>query len=171
MPKPHLLSPSRFQEVNPSVIELTFKPGYPPAKLLPDYSTIILDENRFVGMPTYIVQEKCLIQVSRVANNFSNPNLVHCQIGTIQANAQNVTDIHDFNDPTFHTPVYPNTITRVFAEDAFRDQVYDDRNILLPSIPLTPENDTLYWRVVWLKNPDATILTPSDKVLAIFTIG
>jgi len=155
MPKPHLLSPSRFQEVNPSLIELTFKPGYPPAKLLPDYSTIILDENRFVGMPTYIVQEKCLIQVSRVANNFSNPNLVHCQIGTIQANAQNVTDIHDFNDPTFHTPVYPNTITRVFAEDAFRDQVYDDRNILLPSIPLTPENDTLYWRVVWLKNPDA----------------
>ncbi|MBP7821790.1 MAG: hypothetical protein KA010_02625, partial [Saprospiraceae bacterium] len=155
MPKPILISPTRYQEVNPSMIELNFKPGIAPSKLLPDYSTLILDGNRLVGVPWYSVMEKCVIQVSRVANDFSNPNLVFCQVGTIQANANDVTDLHDFTDPTFHTFANTSNPSRTFSVGPFSDQIYGDRSVLMPSIPLTPENDTLYWRVVWLKNPDA----------------
>ncbi len=152
MPRPELESPANDAVMRPGSIQFDFNTGLEPGNPLPPFKIFKLDGSRAPIVPGLSVNEKCVLQVSTDAN-FPPAAIVFCQLKKIQGNPYNNTNNFNEDNPTFEpiSNTFDLTPQRQFDHDYFTQQVYKDLSV---SHDFTAE-ETLYWRVIWLRFPDA----------------
>lgn len=158
MPKPVLLSPANNAEISPGSIEFRFETGNIPTNPLPPFKILKIEGMQDPISPGLNVKEKCVLQVA-TENTFRPENILHCRLKKIQNEPYDNRTSYDEDNPQFQTmgSLYDNTPQRLFDESHFLSNVYKEMN---HSFDLNAEQ-TLYWRVVWLKDPDShNTLTP-----------
>jgi hypothetical protein len=151
MPKPILQSPANDAVMNPGNVAFEFSTGLVPGNPLPPFKIFKLDGNRDPIIPRLQVKEKCLLQVA-TDNTFSQSSIVFCKIKKIQNNPYQNGDSFDENNPAFQPFSSGHDLTpqRQFDQDHFINNVYKDLSISNNF----DQEDTLYWRVVWLRYPE-----------------
>jgi len=152
MPRPRLQSPENDAILPPGQIDFTFSTGLEPNNPLPPFKIFKIQGSEEPVIPGLQVMEKCVLQVS-TQNTFLPNEIVFCQLKKVQSNPYNNGDIFQEDNPVFGTfsPTFDLTPNRLFDQDHFIQSVYKEMNIHHDF----PEEDTLYWRVVWLKNPSS----------------
>lgn len=158
MPRPLLAQPEEDQTFAPGTINFRFSTGTAPTNLLPPYKAYVMATGSNAAVQELRTYEKCVIQVSRT-NNFSLDNIVASRLFKIQGNPMDDRDRFDINNPNMQ-PFSPSHDTRSELSidvNAYMDQIYRDLDV---SFPIST-NGRYYWRVIWLKNPDAVnVLEP-----------
>lgn len=150
MTRPILLSPEDNAVLDSGNIEFTFKTGNKPENPLPPFKIFHIEGNSDPVVPGLYVREKCVLQVSK-KNTFEPENIIFCKMEKVQSDPYNNAASFDISNPNMDatTGVYDNTPRREFDLDNFYDKVYKDVNFTANLLV----EDTLYWRVVWLKDP------------------
>lgn len=151
MPRPELESPANDAVMRPGTIQFDFNTGLEPGNPLPPFKIFKLDGFRDPIVPGLSVNEKCVLQVAR-DNSFSPASIVFCKLKKIQGNPYNNGNNFNEDNPTFEpiSNTFDLTPQRQFDHDHFTQQVYKDLSV---SHDFTAE-ETLYWRVIWLRFPD-----------------
>lgn len=158
MPRPRLISPPHDATVRPGQIEFNFSTGEAPENILPPFKIFKLEGFDNPIVPGLHVKEKCVIQVSKHPD-FQPDSIVFCRLKKIQGNPFDNSDSYDVDNPNFETVsnTFDLTPERQFDRDHFLDQVFKEFTVSMDFA----EEDTLYWRVVWLKSPDnISVSTP-----------
>jgi hypothetical protein len=165
MPKPRLDYPENDAILRPGPVEFTFSTGNEPGNPLPPFKVFKIRGNEPPVVPSLQVSEKCVLQVAN-ANTFLPQEIVFCRLKKIQNNPYNNGDSFQEDNPVFEpfSPTFDLTPNRLFDQDHFVQSVYKDIGI---QHDFTVE-DTLYWRVVWLKDPTAfNVLSPCSAGIII----
>lgn len=158
MPKPILISPENNAVVSPGSIEFRFETGNVPTNPLPPFKVFRIEGSNPPIKPGFDVKEKCVLQVAS-EKTFQPENILHCRMKKVQNEPYDNRTTYREDDPVFETmgSLYDNTPERLFDESHFLTNVYKEMDV---SFNINRE-DTLYWRVVWLKEPDRyETLTP-----------
>ena len=152
MPRPQLESPANDAVMRPGPVQFDFNTGMEPGNPLPPFKIFKLQGFENPIVPGLSVNEKCVLQVAR-DNTFSPASIVFCKLKKIQGNPYNNSDNFNEDNPNFQpiSNTFDLTPQRQFDQDHFIQQVYKDITI---TNDFTVE-ETLYWRVVWLRFPDA----------------
>jgi hypothetical protein len=152
MPRPELESPAHDAVMRPGTIQFDFNTGLEPGNPLPPFKIFKLDGSSQPIVPGLSVNEKCVLQVAR-DNTFSPASMVFCKLKKIQGNPYNNSDNFNEDNPNFQpiSNTFDLTPQRQFDQDHFTQQVYKDLTV---SHDFTAV-ETLYWRVIWLRFPDA----------------
>lgn len=156
MPKPRLALPENDAVLPPGPVDFTFSTGSEPGNPLPPFKIFKIRGNEPPSIPGLHVMEKCVLQVA-TENTFQPHEIVFCRLKKIQNNPYNNGDRFQEDNPAFETfsSTFDLTPQRMFVQDHFTQSVYKDLGIQHDFT----EEDTLYWRVVWLKNPESFNVT------------
>ncbi len=152
MPTPKLLSPVPDARIYPGTVALKFNGGDAPTHVVPPLKMYVFDGNRAV-MPVLQVYEKSVLQVSR-NSDFDEEGVMFTEVLKLQVNCHDVNqsfDPMDMNKEEFTetNDFFPD---RLYDQIAIQEKIYDEER----SINFTSEElGDFYWRVVWLKDPDA----------------
>lgn len=154
MPTPQLISPAHDDVMSPGDITFNFNTGQQPEDVLPPFQIMKIQGSSNVTNPYLNVQEKLVLQVS-ADEEFTNSEILYDGLRTIQASSGHPDMTQDWETPTFSSlpgdvPIQQTT-DRLYLEDLFMDQVYKSGDMTFNF----ETEDTVYWRVVWLQNPEA----------------
>lgn len=157
MPKPVLRQPENDAELRSgSTVNFEFKTGVEPSNPLPPFKIFKLEGRSTPVVPSLMVFEKCILQVA-TSPTFNPSEIVFCQLKKIQSNPYNNADNFSIDNPVLESrsSAFDLTAQRQFDQDHYISQVYRDLNISTSF----DQEDTLYWRVVWLRDPAAVNVT------------
>ncbi len=154
MPRPRLDYPAHDQVIRTGeALDFRFTTGQAPSRPLPPFKSMRIDgPSGAAAMPWLKVVEKCVFQLSKEPD-FAQDQLLQSTLYRIQVNTADVTDEFASTEPivgTFSTRI-DETPERRFDESRILAQLYRP----LEQSYTVVEADTLYWRVVWLRDVDA----------------
>ena len=153
MPRPRLDYPAHDQTIRTGdALEFRFNTGQAPTKPLPPFKSMRIDGGtREAAMPWLKVVEKCVFQLSK-ETEFTQENLLQSKLYRIQVNTADIDNEFAVDEPTVgtFTTSIDDTPERRFDESRILAQLYRP----LEQNYTVVEEDTLYWRVVWLRNVD-----------------
>lgn len=163
MPVPVLRYPEHNITSSPGNIAFTFNTGENPRQPLPPTKLLSITGNSAV-IGTMGVIEKCVFQVA-TTDQFAQGDIVYSKLKKIQVEGNNITNSYDPNIPTTESWQGGNDFYagREYDYRGFMEKVYRDFDI---SVPLTNDG-TYYWRVVWLRDPDAVNVTQPHTTIDI----
>ena len=156
MPRPQLQNPPNDAVVAPGNIQFDFSTGLEPGNPLPPFKIFKLEGFSDPIVPGLSVNEKCVLQLSK-DRSFHKDSIVFCQLKKIQGNPYNNANNFNVDNPNFEpiSNTFDLTPQRQFDQPHFIEQVYRDLSVSTNF----DQEDTLYWRVIWLKHPEAYNIT------------
>jgi hypothetical protein len=142
MPEPKLALPAFDATVPAGSVKLTFSPGNKPQKSLPKYYLTYIGGGGSKPADISPVKERYVLEV---ATDAAFTTLIDVKSELIEFNPQSKVTKHEYDVSAFEAAVY--------------------KNIEVNTVNIS-EAGTYYWRVVYLRNPDASFTVADPPKLA-----